>query len=511
MRMFLNVCFVFAIGFVFVWLPTSDAQAANGPSAGLPPTTELMPWTVGADLTLIVGLHANGKTTPRDDYKYQRVKKILDYLDVQMPKLPASDTERGKKSAEALHLLMGDFGKEVSQALQKHFDARHGHLLEVAIKSGSLLILYAPGDEMGFTIARVLEDRAGKAMLPTQLWMPLVNKIRARVPAQEIIKSVLEFQGKVEMHLEENGTLLPGRESLTAYELGFHWGMVADAFIYKSDLIRAEFLPRAKRNAKLLGIDLSQHRLRVVLGRKDNAEGRRWQAIHRQKSIKNEVDEKLGSSAAALFQLGSQLQLERESYNPNKSIAARYVVESIALTLRKLALPTGLSHDLFDPLDKIAKELVSKDEFNKTVFKINGEILNTLRRRMQSANNRGTKQDGNKPKTAPAVLSDADLARMAVELTSKHEKPAPPTGFSFPVPIPPLTQQSIENALKVHMAFNGTMPQTTDEFMKEIVQKNIIHLPRLPLGKRFNWDPFLKQLTIVDDLAGDRTRPLRYP
>jgi hypothetical protein len=478
----------------------ASCQAQDMPvTNGLPPTTELVPWIVGADLTLMLGLHANGKPTPKDDYKYQRVKSILEHLGIEMPKLPTSETERAKESAQALRLLIGEFGAEVTQTLQVKYDAKHCHLLEVAIKSGSLLVLYAPGDDLGMTIVSVMEDRAGKAGLPEKLWRPLVEKIKAKAQAQEVVAAVLEFQGAVETHLEENGTLMPGRELLTAYELGFHWGMVADAFIFKSDLIKAEFQPRASRNARALAIDLTQHEMRVgLLGRKDDVEGRRWVAEFRQRSIIGAVEKKLDSRAGALFRLASELQILRGEYDPEAVFLTQSAVESSSVVFRKLAQEADLLGSIFDPLDAIGKSLVSKDQFNETIFRINGEILNELRERTESKLMDATaKHKG--PAAVRSSPDDMELLRRAAEATNGIKNPASSGGLKRPAQVSPLIQQQIKSALQVHVELGGKIPQTTDEFMKRIVQFSAIQLPPLRPGERFKWDLFSQQLTVEVD------------
>lgn len=59
-----------------------------------------------------------------------------------------------------------------------------------------------------------------------------------------------------------------------------------------------------------------------------------------------------------------------------------------------------------------------------------------------------------------------------------------------------LAFQRVEKGVRDHKAIHDTLPQTTEAFMREIVEFNGIQLPELPDGHRYVWDPQQEQLLV---------------
>lgn len=55
---------------------------------------------------------------------------------------------------------------------------------------------------------------------------------------------------------------------------------------------------------------------------------------------------------------------------------------------------------------------------------------------------------------------------------------------------------TIPAALKNFNAMEGRDPKSNDEFMEKIIKENMIKLPQLPDGDRYEYDPETKQLMI---------------
>lgn len=54
----------------------------------------------------------------------------------------------------------------------------------------------------------------------------------------------------------------------------------------------------------------------------------------------------------------------------------------------------------------------------------------------------------------------------------------------------------IPKAMQLYEASNGKKPKTHDEFMEQIIQANQIHLPELPAGQRYVYDPKTGELMV---------------
>ena len=57
----------------------------------------------------------------------------------------------------------------------------------------------------------------------------------------------------------------------------------------------------------------------------------------------------------------------------------------------------------------------------------------------------------------------------------------------------------IPHAMNLYKALNGRLPQSHDEFMREIIKNNRINLPALPQGQRYQYDPEQEQLMVVQE------------
>ena len=54
----------------------------------------------------------------------------------------------------------------------------------------------------------------------------------------------------------------------------------------------------------------------------------------------------------------------------------------------------------------------------------------------------------------------------------------------------------VQHTLNAYEAYNGKVPQTHEEFMKEIIEANNLTLPELPEGHKYVWDPKEKKLFV---------------
>ncbi len=54
----------------------------------------------------------------------------------------------------------------------------------------------------------------------------------------------------------------------------------------------------------------------------------------------------------------------------------------------------------------------------------------------------------------------------------------------------------VKHAVQLYKAMHGRVPETHEQFMKEIVEANYIKLPELPAGHRYVWDPQEEKLMV---------------
>ena len=71
----------------------------------------------------------------------------------------------------------------------------------------------------------------------------------------------------------------------------------------------------------------------------------------------------------------------------------------------------------------------------------------------------------------------------------------------------------IPEAMKLFKATEDRAPKSHEEFMEKIIKANNIHLPELPEGDRYKYDPKTEQLMVESPRPNDRVdrrRPRRH-
>jgi hypothetical protein len=92
-------------------------------------------------------------------------------------------------------------GQQVGRELTEKHGADHAALVEVAVKSNLLRVLYSPGSAAAEAISTAISQAAPRAELAPHLWQPLVDMVAAKADAAEVRKAVQKFHTDVEQHL----------------------------------------------------------------------------------------------------------------------------------------------------------------------------------------------------------------------------------------------------------------------------------------------------------------------
>jgi hypothetical protein len=56
----------------------------------------------------------------------------------------------------------------------------------------------------------------------------------------------------------------------------------------------------------------------------------------------------------------------------------------------------------------------------------------------------------------------------------------------------------IPHSMNLYKASEGRAPKTHEEFMEKIIKANQIHLPTLPEGQHYQYDPKQEQLMVIE-------------
>ncbi len=100
------------------------------------------------------------------------------------------------------------------------------------------------------------------------------------------------------------------------------------------------------------------------------------------------------------------------------------------------------------------------------------------------------------PKTPEPVKKKADVGVGAKGRGYGQGVVATPTATLFAVKERLIFQDLIPHAMDLFKATEGRAPKDHDEFMEKIIKANNIHLPELPEGDRYRYDPKTEQLMV---------------
>jgi hypothetical protein len=165
-------------------------------------TTRLDAWLLGSHWSLAALANDRGVAAENVHKWLESAQQHAATLGVSMGNLPetgaAGDSQR--TSRQVLNYLFVQ-GQQIGSELAKQRGADHAALVEVAVKSNLLRVLYMPGSAATKAISDAIARAAPQAALPKDLWQPLLDLLAANADAAEIRKAVQSFHAEVERHL----------------------------------------------------------------------------------------------------------------------------------------------------------------------------------------------------------------------------------------------------------------------------------------------------------------------
>ncbi len=94
------------------------------------------------------------------------------------------------------------------------------------------------------------------------------------------------------------------------------------------------------------------------------------------------------------------------------------------------------------------------------------------------------------------VKAEAGVAKAGRSLDEYEGMYVTPAKALFSFREKAVFQIQIPKNLQLYKGINGHNPRTHEEFMKEIIEANLVKLPELPPGQRYVWDPEKGELMV---------------
>jgi hypothetical protein len=191
-----------------VSLPTGDeTETSEQPdiipeiAAAAPKPTRLDAWLLGSHLSLAALANDRG-LAPENVQKWLESAKVhAAALGVPVADLPEkSGIDSQTTSRKVLSYLFVQ-GQQIGRELARQHGADHAALVEVALKSNLLRVMYSPGSGTTEAISGAIAQAAPRADLPPTLWQPLLDLLAAKADPAEVRKAVQSFHAEVERNL----------------------------------------------------------------------------------------------------------------------------------------------------------------------------------------------------------------------------------------------------------------------------------------------------------------------
>ena len=182
---------------------TAPASPAASPSFN----TRRVAWALGSKLSLSALANDRGAVPDNVTKWFTQSQKLAELLGTKIDPLPprpaAADADPYSRAALNYLLLQG---QNIGRSLAEHQGADHAALLEIAVKSNYLLVLYQPRAPAGIDIAMAITEAVPRAKLPPELCKPLLDALAQQEPADDIHKLVRKLHTDVDSYLSQSAS-----------------------------------------------------------------------------------------------------------------------------------------------------------------------------------------------------------------------------------------------------------------------------------------------------------------
>ncbi len=157
-------------------------------------------WLMGWKLSLAALGQSRGAASSTVERMFEECRTRAATLGVRLPALPEAASASPTDTARALHYLMKQAGESVGGQLSALHGPRASALFELSVKSTMALLLYGPEDEMGQTLAQVIERSGRAAALPEPIWAPVVLRMRQREREDDVKREIQALDERVRQY-----------------------------------------------------------------------------------------------------------------------------------------------------------------------------------------------------------------------------------------------------------------------------------------------------------------------
>jgi hypothetical protein len=172
-----------------------DGGSLGAKSGGVPTSREGQMYLLGQKLAQAAMVNGRAEAGVVDR-TFKAATTVADItLQMKLEPLPATTGDKAKDGAAGMHYLLNGQGKELGQKISQDFGETSAATYELAVKVNMLPMLYIddPKDTMADTMVEVFTRLSTKAKLPDTALGPIIAKMKARAPMNEVTDMALDL------------------------------------------------------------------------------------------------------------------------------------------------------------------------------------------------------------------------------------------------------------------------------------------------------------------------------
>ena len=177
-------------------------STSTSPATPQPPSTRRLAWLLGSKWSLAALAADRGAPRSEVDRWFNQSQTLAQALGVVLPALP--ETDRYAASATDSHAGLDYLfrqGQQVGRELLRKYGVDHAALLEMAVKSNMLLVLYEPGSADAAAVSTAIDKAGRRAELPAELYQPLLGDLADGASPADVSRAVFRLHAAVDGYL----------------------------------------------------------------------------------------------------------------------------------------------------------------------------------------------------------------------------------------------------------------------------------------------------------------------
>lgn len=162
-------------------------------------------WILGSRLSLAALAHDRGMAANNVPGWFDEARGAAKVLGANLPELPAAAApdDTSLASTQVIDYLLTQ-GQRIGRELSKQNRPQDAALLEVALKSNLLLLLYSPGSDAAQSLSASISTAAPQARLPSPLWKPVMEQMDKRASLGDVRNAVRQMHADIDRYLASN-------------------------------------------------------------------------------------------------------------------------------------------------------------------------------------------------------------------------------------------------------------------------------------------------------------------